>query len=379
MKALEHNAQLREAHLTARLTALRTFGTERAINLLPTFSLKGGAPEPEDGVSAETALRAPAGTLIQPAVPQDMCSPPSAAWDTSDLVDEHVAGPQAVKLRTRSVLTISMLLDHYSEASKTACEATPRAYLSELPELFHRMAERGALTKDMKKQRTSDLRLFSLITGVTDAIDITQAHLTYWCDTLGKLPKHFLLSSNDMGHTIDVIIMIARSLLKEQRGLHSETIRRHKKSLELVVERACAEAHPVAKLDFGHLKPKKTSSKLAHGRRSVFRKEEAKTVFAHPVWQGCKSPGRRHDPGSLMMTDALFWIPLTLAYTGARRAEIAGLTVGDFETHDGIPCIGIRSNMFRGIKGDPENYDQDGLTRVVPIHTPGSFRPEATA
>lgn len=80
-----------------------------------------------------------------------------------------------------------------------------------------------------------------------------------------------------------------------------------------------------------------------------------------------------------MMTDALFWIPLTLAYTGARRAEIAGLTVGDFETHDGIPCIVIRSNMFRGIKGDPENYDQDGLTRVVPIHTPGSFRPEATA
>ena len=201
--------------------------------------------------------------------------------------------------------------------------------------------------------------------------DIEQADLTFWYDCLGKIPTHFMKSSKDGGRTFEEIMMIARHLPKEQRGLHSETIRRHMKSLELVIDRARAEGHFLRdNLDLTRQKPKKRSRNKAHKRRSVFREAEAQKTFAHSVWQGCKSHGQRHTAGDVILKDALYWIPITLAYTGARRAEIAGLTVDDFEEHDGVPCIVIRPNQFRGIKGDPDAPNgEDSLTRNVPIHS----------
>lgn len=73
----------------------------------------------------------------------------------------------------------------------------------------------------------------------------------------------------------------------------------------------------------------------------------------------------------MIKKDSRYWVPLILAYTGARRAEIAGLLPSDIVMSDDIPTIVIQSNPWRGIKGEePGTTDpRKKLTRVVPIHS----------
>ncbi len=65
-----------------------------------------------------------------------------------------------------------------------------------------------------------------------------------------------------------------------------------------------------------------------------------------------------------------YWIPLILAYTGARRAEIAGLKASDIQDIEGHPCIVIQANEYRSIKGEEpgETDERYKKTRIVPLH-----------
>ena len=96
-------------------------------------------------------------------------------------------------------------------------------------------------------------------------------------------------------------------------------------------------------------------------KRSVFILEDVQLVFAHPLWQGCKSKGRRHTSGPNLIKDHHYWINLLLAYTGARRSEIAGLSENDVGYDNDIPFIHIRENTVRGLK---TRFSQ----RRVPLH-----------
>jgi len=57
-----------------------------------------------------------------------------------------------------------------------------------------------------------------------------------------------------------------------------------------------------------------------------------------------------------------YWITLLALYTGARIGEIAGLTVRDIKTIDGIPCINIADNDDRTLK-------TTSSIRTIPIHS----------
>lgn len=61
---------------------------------------------------------------------------------------------------------------------------------------------------------------------------------------------------------------------------------------------------------------------------------------------------------------------MILQYTGARRAEIAGLLASDIQVREGYDCIVIQANKYRGIKGEQPGETDEALklTRVVPIH-----------
>lgn len=180
-----------------------------------------------------------------------------------------------------------------------------------------------------------------------------------------------LRSVKDQTRSIDEVLLSARTLPKDMRGLDDSTVRRHVKSLDLVLKRAAAEGHRLAAdVDIGGIRPKTTSKTPAHKRRAVFRIDEAKRAFGHTLWQGARSKGRRHEPGSVITRDAHYWIPLILAYSGARRAEVAGLLAEDIREVDGIPCMMIQSNEFRGIKGEaPDPREEERKTRIVPLHS----------
>ncbi|WP_371168828.1 hypothetical protein [Aliiroseovarius sp. 2305UL8-7] len=66
-----------------------------------------------------------------------------------------------------------------------------------------------------------------------------------------------------------------------------------------------------------------------------------------------------------MIKNAKFWVPLILAYTGARRAEIAGLLAENVATVDGTPCFHICADTYRSIKGEGGEIEK---SRIIPIH-----------
>lgn len=50
-----------------------------------------------------------------------------------------------------------------------------------------------------------------------------------------------------------------------------------------------------------------------------FSPDDLHRLFRSPVWTGSRSAARRLEPGSEIIRDGLYWLPLLAAYTGARR------------------------------------------------------------
>jgi integrase len=258
---------------------------------------------------------------------------------------------------------------HFDAAREPALAASQAEWSTDIAHVFWRAAKFNDLSDEVMKQRCSDVRRFMFITGVTSVTEITQAHLTHWSDTLKAFPKTFLRSEKDAFRSLKEVLKGAAGLPAGELGLSADTMRRHVKSIELLLERARAEGVILPTLDPAKVKPRKSSRKK-HKARAVFRVEEARSVFRQPIWTGCKSDGRRHEPGTTVLKDGKFWIPLVIAYTGARRAEIAGMLAEDVQVIDGIPAIVIQSNRYRGIKGEPDGAPEDERrTRIVPIHS----------
>jgi integrase len=260
------------------------------------------------------------------------------------------------------------MLSDMHDAAQNSKTKSKSGYASDIASVYWRMVATDELSVGVARQRASDLRLFSLVTGIVDVTAIEQFHLSQYRDALAKVPKNFLRSDKDQDLTIKALM--ARSELNppSDNGLSPSTMRRHLKSVELLLKRAKSEGHEqTIDLDVTLLKPKTKANTPAHKRRAVFKFDELQQVFSHSAWQGCLSEGRRHLSGNKIIKDSRYWVPLILAYTGARRAEVSGLLANDVETIDGIPCFHIRSNQYRGIKGENEAEGAE-KNRIIPIH-----------
>jgi hypothetical protein len=66
-----------------------------------------------------------------------------------------------------------------------------------------------------------------------------------------------------------------------------------------------------------------------HKARRPFNAAELESLFAAPVYRGCKSIKRRFDPGTLIARDAYYWIPILAYLTGARLGELVQLHAED--------------------------------------------------
>lgn len=96
--------------------------------------------------------------------------------------------------------------------------------------------------------------------------------------------------------------------------------------------------------------------------RVAFKQEELHSLFATPAWTGCESAAARHRPGSLILKDSLYWVPLIGTYSGARMEEILQLWVEDVKEIEGVPFLDIRSGTGRRLK-------RPWCARPVPVHS----------
>ncbi len=155
------------------------------------------------------------------------------------------------------------------------------------------------------------------------------------------------------------------SLTKSARGISGKTWNKHVSSLSQVLDSVVADGGAVAVagelLDPKRLRVKRLPR--ARGKRSPFTSEDLEVLFHLPPFTGCAGWERRDAfiAGSQVFHRALFFAPMLLCYTGARRDEICGLCCADVIFDAPIPYIHIRQNAQRPIKNAQSE-------RRIPIH-----------
>ena len=356
LNSREHHAQVREADLKVRLAALSYVTKQRRQDFLSEadalMTAVSSAITLDPADSNRPIEQIPAAVIHQ--------APDEAA----------VPGASSVQL-IEGELTIGTLMEQCNSA-QTAVADGSGAYTRDIVGIFWRLAKQDTLSDAVARQRAADLRLFCFVTGVQTIDEVEQWHLRRYTDALKEIPKNFLRSEYDQRRSYGQVKAMAANMPRDKVGLAAGTTKRHLKSLALLLSRATSEGHALRFTpDLEGLQPKAKGRVLDHKKRAVFRLSEARTVFAHTLWQGHKSPGRRHDPGDVVVKDSRYWVPLILAYTGARRAEIAGLLPSDITVIDGILTIIIQSNQWRGLKNEEQGTTDPlkKLTRYVPVHS----------
>ena len=103
--------------------------------------------------------------------------------------------------------------------------------------------------------------------------------------------------------------------------------------------------------------------------RRPFSEQELRTVFMQPVFTGCASVKRRFMPGTALIRDEYFWIPVLAYYTGARMGEIVQLHLSDLHLSDAAPFIEITEANGGKIGSDNAKHVKSAAgLRKVPIH-----------
>lgn len=196
-------------------------------------------------------------------------------------------------------------------------------------------------------------------TGVSDLRKMRQHHVVALRDMLDRLPPSYRKSSRERDMPL---AEIAERAEKEGQkvGLSAGTTNRVLQVFQQIVSRAGNEGIEIDP----KLKPtalRRRKSKRAREERLAFSHDQMKRIFRAPTWTGCASSTRRHEPGDEIIKDALYWLPLIAAYTGARREEIAGLMKRDLRQENQIWCFFFDENEERSIK-------TESSIRRVPVH-----------
>jgi integrase len=227
---------------------------------------------------------------------------------------------------------------------------TERVYGADLFGTAVRMARKSRAQDDTNQQKFKSVGLFIYLTGIQMVTDIRQHHLDMFANALeNELPKFYWKSTAEKNLTFKELLEVNRNRSKDIVGLSSPTIERHLATMRSIIDFADDEGNKAPFTPrISHLIPPDKRSDTE--KRSVYTLDDARRVFQHPLWQGCKSKGRRHTAGPLVIKDHHYWINLLLAYTGARRSEIAGLLDVDIGQKNDIPFLHIRENYLRGLK-----------------------------
>lgn len=105
-------------------------------------------------------------------------------------------------------------------------------------------------------------------------------------------------------------------------------------------------------------------SKLdAKDARYPFSGEQLQKLFTSPLFTGCKSAGRRSEPGDQVIRDGKFWIPIIGLYSGMRLGEIVQLLASDIKEEGGVPYF----DVCRG-EDEEKTIKTASSVRRVPIH-----------
>jgi integrase len=200
-----------------------------------------------------------------------------------------------------------------------------------------------------KEKYAANLKICSEIIGPeTDIKIITKSHIRNLKD-VNKIPSNW--TKRFPGKTAREVAALSKD---QQAPLLSEaSINAYLVSLSSLFTWASnqgfAEGNPVSRMFVKD--PVRDKDK-----RYPFSADQLGVLFSAPVFTGMKSEHYWKDPGTVLVKDAHYWVPLIGLYSGMRRGEIMSLTRDTVHPSNGIHIFDIL-----------EAKSEAGV-RQVPIH-----------
>jgi integrase len=187
-----------------------------------------------------------------------------------------------------------------------------------------------------------------------DALGIND--LRAFRDVLLRLPKNYTKRKAASGQNVHAIIKSS-----EEPIIQKPTITKYLTRTYAFLDWCADEGYLTSRLP--RVKGPSVSSVEAHDARYPFSEKQLRTLFASPLYTGCKSSSRRSVKGDKVIRDGTFWIPLIALYSGMRLGEIVQLLVRDIKSEQGIVYFDIR----RG-EGENKQIKTASSLRRIPIH-----------
>lgn len=103
----------------------------------------------------------------------------------------------------------------------------------------------------------------------------------------------------------------------------------------------------------------------ARDKRQPYSIDDLKLIFNAPLFTGCKSNGRLHQPGTVKVRDHRFWFPLVALYTGMRPSEMKQLEFDDIIPVNERPHFSV-NRVSR--HGHNKKTKTESSIRQIPLH-----------
>ena len=239
----------------------------------------------------------------------------------------------------------------------------PRASIMEIFAKYERENPNN-IRADSFKQARRDVQNFADFVGSRVKVgEIEKRHVREWKELLADYPVKATETNMFKGLSLREIVEKNKALPTPKPTLKRQTLRRYLGSLSAfcnwMVDNEYLPATPFSK----GMIPKKAPP--THPRKS-FTDDAIHVLFSSPLFQTAQSEEWRHlnRPGNVAVRDHRYWIPLVMAYSGARPGEIAQLHVGDVRQEHGIWIIHITE-----LGDDDKRTKTESSMRVVPVHS----------
>ena len=139
-----------------------------------------------------------------------------------------------------------------------------------------------------------------------------------------------------------------------------------KASFAWAKKRTLIGTNPACDVELEFDAPKQPKAKKS---RRPFTAPELQQLFTAPLYTGRRSKDRLYEAGSLIVSDARYWVPLIGSYTGMRLGEIVQLHFVDLHIDDAIPHLQV-TDEHGGAPGSGEekHVKSHAGVRQVSLH-----------
>lgn len=243
-----------------------------------------------------------------------------------------------------------------SSSKPIAGEVSPK--LSEvLPAFLELMTHEECWRGQTLNQNRATYRMFIECCGDRPVSSYTRRDLARFYDLLRALPALYSKKKEWSGLSLAEIVERAKGT--DHPRMTMKTVKRHFSALGrlftyLKRRGEYVGENPAHDFEF----PEKGR---ARDKRKMWDGEKLRKLFSSPVWTGCKSERRRSEPGTLIIEDEKYWLPILGLFHGNRLEEFAQLLRSDVRCEAGIWFLDINDELTKQLKNEQSK-------RRVPIH-----------